>query len=548
MSMRTNTEVRESLRDPDYRGNDYSIDTMIKSGPMAKRRCTDVLCLLIFLAACGGIGYIGNYAYTNGDPSLILAPMDAAGNLCGKSPGYEGHKLLWYQNLSTISWLPYGVCVSSCPDETTTVVDCIPTAQTDPQPTNANQCTPMPAPYATVNFLNRYCIPNLGSLVDSAAQTPLYNNMIGTVGLDDLNQWVDDIIQCPNVYYIAIGSSLVLIWLWNLMLRSFAEVLAWLSIIIVGVGLFVSGFLVRDYAIENYPEGTSTQKWLNISAYVIWGLLGIYLIAILCCWYSLKIAIKVLRTAARVIMNNMKMVVVPIFQIVVTVAWIGASVYALFWLLSCGEIMTNTVPGTSLTYRTYSYTDEQKYFIYAAIFFFFWVTAFLIAVADYVLIVAVCSWYFTENTDKRGNFSIFKGYWWAIRYNLGSLLFGSFIIAVVWTIRIIFEYIERKIKNNNGQMAPALQWVLKGMRCCLDCCHRFIKYVNKNAYCQVALTGENFCTAAINGFLLILKHSMTFAFTSGLGGIFNMLGKLSVAIVNVIVGFFILQYYPELHG
>ena len=124
--------------------------------------------------------------------------------------------------------------------------------------------------------------------------------------------------------------------------------------------------------------------------------------------------------------------------------------------MSCGTITITTVPGTNLSYQSYSYTDEQKYFIYAALFFFFWVTAFLIAVADYVLIVAVCSWYFTENTDKRGNFSILKGYWWSIRYNMGSLLFGSFIIAVVWSIRIIFEYIQRKIQANNGQMAPAL--------------------------------------------------------------------------------------------
>lgn len=153
---------------------------------------------------------------------------------------------------------------------------------------------------------------------------------------------------CPNIYLIAIGSSIVLVWLWNLLLRSFAEVLAWVSIIIVGVGLFVSGFLVRNYAIETYPEGTNTQKWLNISAYAIWGLLGVYLLAILCCWYSLKIAIKVLRTAARVIMNNMKMIVIPLFQIAITVAWIGASVYSLLWLASCGEITVNTIPATSL--------------------------------------------------------------------------------------------------------------------------------------------------------------------------------------------------------
>lgn len=65
-------------------------------------------------------------------------------------------------------------------------------------------------------------------------------------------------MHCPNIYYLAIGSSLVLIWFWNVLLRSFAEALAWVSIFIVGVGLLASGFLVRSYALTNYPAGTST--------------------------------------------------------------------------------------------------------------------------------------------------------------------------------------------------------------------------------------------------------------------------------------------------
>lgn len=278
---------------------------------------------------------------------------------------------------------------------------------------------------------------------------------------------------------------------------------------------------------------------------MLWGLTGVYVLAILCCWYSLKIAIKILRTSARVIQNNLRMIIIPFLQVILVTIWLGAFLYFLLYLLSCGTITVNEVFG--LSYRTYSYSDEQKYFIYATLFFFLWVTAFLVAVTDFVLIVAVCSWYFTENEDKRGDFSIIRGYWWAFGKNIGSLLFGSFIIAIVWAVRIIFEYIERKIQNNNGQMAPALQWLLKAIRCCLDCCHRFIKYVNKNAYCQVALTGESFCIAAMNGFILILKHSMTFAFTSGIGGIFNMLGKFTVCILNMIIGFLVLQYGTSLH-
>ena len=117
--------------------------------------------------------------------------------------------------------------------------------------------------------------------------------------------------------------------------------------------------------------------------------------------------------------------------------------------MSCGERTVKYAPfPVNLPYNTYSFEDEQKYMIYYSLFFFMWFTAFLIAATEYVLIVAVAQWYFTQNSDKWGNFSICTGYWWALSYNMGSLLFGSFIIAVVWTIRLIFEYIERKIRQS----------------------------------------------------------------------------------------------------
>lgn len=99
---------------------------------------------------------------------------------------------------------------------------------------------------------------------------------------------------------------------------------------------------------------------------------------------------------------------------------------------------------------TYVWTDEEKYYMYAAAFYFLWIVAFSLAATQYVLIVAVVSWYFTANGDRRGDFSILRGYHWLWRYNLGSILFGSFLIAVVWAIRIIFEYIAAKLKSENG--------------------------------------------------------------------------------------------------
>lgn len=144
------------------------------------------------------------------------------------------------------------------------------------------------------------------------------------------------------------------------------------------------------------------------------------------------------------------MVIVPVIGVVIVTAWVAFSVYFLLWVMSCGEIEREEVPLIGVHYYTYVWTKEQKGYIWFSLFLFFWVSAFLMAMSQYVLIVAIVSWYFTENESTRGNFSICKGYWWAIRYNMGSILFGSFVLALVWMIRVIFEYIQRKIQGANG--------------------------------------------------------------------------------------------------
>ena len=92
-------------------------------------------------------------------------------------------------------------------------------------------------------------------------------------------------------------------------------------------------------------------------------------------------------------------------------------------------------------------SDSQTNMVYLHIFMFFWVFEFIQAVFNYTTIVAVCTWYFSSTNDTRGDFSLSTGFAWCFRYNFGSLALGSFILAVVWIIRIIFEYIDDKMKT-----------------------------------------------------------------------------------------------------
>jgi hypothetical protein len=75
-----------------------------------------------------------------------------------------------------------------------------------------------------------------------------------------------------------------------------------------------------------------------------------------------------------------------------------------------------------------------------------------------------------------------------------------------------------------------------------------IKFLNKNAYIQVALKSSNFCTAAWNAFILILRNAPKFGFVAYVGTIFMYLGKFFIACSSATVAFILAAYWPWIRG
>lgn len=78
------------------------------------------------------------------------------------------------------------------------------------------------------------------------------------------------------------------------------------------------------------------------------------------------------------------------------------------------------------------------------------------------------------------------------------------------------------------------------------CFERFIEFLNKNAYIQIAITGKNFCTSAKNAFLLILRNPARFAMLGMMGNIFNYLGILIIACGGTFFGYAMCTYNENL--
>lgn len=162
-----------------------------------------------------------------------------------------------------------------------------------------------------------------------------------------------------------------------------------------------------------------------------------------------------------------------------------ALVFLAYWVVSAVYIFTvgEAVPRETLsTFSTIKWTTNTRYIFLYFLFALFWVSAFIIGCAQFIIAAACSTWYFSHTADTEGKGSLREGLRWVFRYHLGSLAFGSLIIAIVQFIRFIFEYyrqfaLKNKLKDN--RVIKALLCVTSYLLYCLEKC---VKFISKNAY------------------------------------------------------------------
>lgn len=123
--------------------------------------------------------------------------------------------------------------------------------------------------------------------------------------------------------------------------------------------------------------------------------------------------------------------------------------------------------------------------------------------------------------------------WRSLRFYLGSVAFGSLIIAIVQArggprrapaplgvacmtlraraltrqfIRIVLAYIDRQTKGlQEGNLL--LRIVMKVVQCCLWCFEKIVKYITRFAFIALALRGESFCASARTAMGLLISNA-----------------------------------------
>lgn len=354
--------------------------------------------------------------------------------------------------------------------------------------------------------------------------------------------------------------------------------------------------VVRPECEQGYVvESEMGRKVMEYCGCITWGMGVFWIILVLCLMKRIRLAIAINKCAAMFVYNTPQVLFVPLVQVVVGVTWCCVWALCASFLLSqvpadytptsayesyAIAYGTETVPGkcndkwpTGSVWKyegDSSSTDDPcsgnlgitagmipkcwrcappryvfDYRFAGSFFSLLWNNAFLIAVGQCTIAGAVCVWFFAPRAQKAKVPSVRTSVWNCFRFHAGSLAFGAFILAAVQFIRYAAMYFEQQAK---AQKNKVMVLVLKAVQCFLWCVEKCIKFLNKNAYIQIAILGKNFCRSAKAAFFLIARNFARFGVVATLGSIIHFLGFVFIMVLTVLLGYFILQgLHPDIY-
>jgi len=525
----------------EYKGE--PVDDELANGPMQKRGCTDILCCLLFIAFLAGMVAVAAYSLSKGNPNLIGRGYDQDGKICGYTPGYEDYALLYF-TVPVSGYLNQTLCVKTCPQDTSSTIDCKTTTSIT-SCSGTNDQTLLAAYYAsgsssnmknkiwiynTTSYFSRYCAPASALTFAKSASSSLLDN-------DLLQEWFSDVKTAWAVIAVSIAVAFVIGFLYMILLRCCSGVLTWLAIFGFIAGTAILGWRfyqnAKDEEANNSGVDSNNYKAQKVIAYILWAITGLTVLAVLCLYNRIRLAIAILKAASDYVRNTLSVFLVPPVICFILVCfytyWTITSVY----LVSSGNTDTDTsIPVTSFKFDT----NLKRIMIYQLL-GLLWVNAFVLASTQFIIASSTCLWYFSQGAGQKHSGTIRTSVYRLFRYHFGSIAFGSLILALVQLARIILAYFQQQAKKMQGKESKLIKWGLACLQCYLACFERFIKFLNKNAYIQIALTGKNFCLAAKDGFFLVLRNPLRIGALATIGSIFILFGKIFIASITALAAF-----------
>jgi hypothetical protein len=499
-----------------------------------RHTCTDILFVPIFALCIGATAYILSYALQNGDPRKVYHGMDYKGNLCGVD--LPAKPYVYWCAAEGGGWFPgsfrpvaaldfeHPICVETCPISTLSQSECFDAT------TGLTKSIP---DYATHAVGNRYCLPQSQILLDSVNY-----KMAGHVVEKYLPMVITSVKEGWPCLVGAFCLAFVLSYVYLLALECLAGVVMWASLVALvvfsgGIGANLIYYSQTD-GVDGMPGSGDSQTDLYIGVACCIAS-AFFLLVVLCMSKAITKAVKSVESAASCMFHAKSLLLEPLLNLAGRIALWAAMFSGLAYLISTGEVETSKI------YRSFTYTDEQLAYIVFYLIMMLWLNDFCNAMSQYVIANATAKWYFTEQVGGIKlvpDCLLCRGYISGFIYHVGSLAFGSLVIAFSRPLRMLLTVLLYAGETTDNALCGCLS---SCCACCTGCFESFLVHLSKNAYIDMAITSKGFCASGRNAAQLLRSESSAIAALAGCTWLFSAAGLGSVTLFGSFIISFVVQ-------
>ncbi|XP_076025857.1 choline transporter-like protein 1 [Genypterus blacodes] len=550
--------------------------------PLEDRSCTDLHWFLLFTVFCVGMGSICSFTIVTGGAARLVFGYDSYGNTCGRrNEPIEGVKLsgLDHRDRKYVFFLDpcnidivqrkiksMALCVSLCPTvELRTHEDLRTFAMVNGSdlcsyelaghkypdlPQRFTKCPKLPVPPSKPLPVFNRCTP-----VDISCYAKFAEAVVTFVSDNSiLHRLIAGVAASKEIIIGLCVLALFLSMILMVIIRYISAVLVWIltSLVVLGslAGTSILWWLYIDHRLYGNDTATKVTKEAKDEAIRDKGqALLVYAIAatvftIILLLLMLFMRKRVSLTIALFHVAGKVFIHLPLLTLQPFVTFLALLLFWMYWILVLLFLGTTGNPEqnkeTGLT--EFRLSGPLQYLTWYHAVGLVWISEFILACQQMTVAGAVVTYYFTRDKNRLPVTPILSSVLRLVRFHLGTVAKGSFIITLVKIPRLILMYIHNQLKGKENACARCM---LKTCICCLWCLEKCLNYLNQNAYAATAINNTSFCTSARDAFVILVENALRVATINAVGDFVLFLGKILIVTSTAFAGVLLLNYQRD---
>ncbi|XP_069431622.1 choline transporter-like protein 1 isoform X2 [Ovis canadensis] len=544
--------------------------------PLEDRSCTDIPWLLLFILFCIGMGFICGFSVATGAAARLVSGYDSYGNICGQKNAeleaipnsgmdHTHRKYVFFLDPCNLDLInrkikSVALCVAACPrQELKTISDVQKFAEIngsalcsyDLKPSEyasskaKGLCPKLPVPAsAPIPFFHRCAPVNISCYAKFAEAliTFVSDNSV-------LHRLISGVMTSKEIILGLCLLSLVLSMILMVVIRYISRILVWILTFLLILGsLGGTGVLWWLYAKQRkspketvIPDQPQVAE-ANLRALLIYAISAtvftvILFLVMLVMRKRVALTIALFHVAGKVFIHLPLLVFQPFWTFFALVLFWVYWIMTLLFLGTAGSAVQN-----EQGFVEFKMSGPLQYMWWYHVVGLIWISEFILACQQMTVAGAVVTYYFTRDKRNLPFTPILASVNRLIRYHLGTVAKGSFIITLVKIPRMILMYIHSQLKGKENACARC---VLKSCICCLWCLEKCLNYLNQNAYTATAINSTNFCTSAKDAFVILVENALRVAAINTVGDFMLFLGKVLIVCSTGLAGVMLLNYQQD---